>query len=236
MSGTIHLVILLLVFALACLGEALRPARAGVRDDRRLVINFGLGVVAMLTGLLPWIGPMAAAALAQQHGWGLLNGAAATRLPITAQAAAAVMLFSLASYGLHRIMHRSHLLWRWHRVHHADAHLDFSTGFRTHPGEAILASANLAIWTAVAGLDPLAVAGALIMLQALDLASHSNVRLPAGVERRLGWVLATPAIHCRHHSARRSEHDSNFGNGLVIWDRLFGTYSGNRSPQRLGLD
>jgi sterol desaturase/sphingolipid hydroxylase (fatty acid hydroxylase superfamily) len=236
MTGSIHLVVLLLVFMLACLGEALSPARKGISDDRRLLINFGLGVVAMLTGLLPWIGPMAAAVLAAEHGWGLLNSRWAASLPLVSEAAIALTLFSLTSYGLHRIMHRSDLLWRWHRVHHGDPHLDFSTGFRTHPGEAILSAVSLACVTALTGLDELAVAGALIVLQALDLASHSNVRLPPVAERILGGVIATPAIHCRHHSADRSEHDSNFGNGLIVWDRVFGTYSGNQVPQRLGLD
>jgi sterol desaturase/sphingolipid hydroxylase (fatty acid hydroxylase superfamily) len=57
------------------------------------------------------------------------------------------------------------------------------------------------------------------------------------VERLLGLVLATPTIHRVHHSALRAQTDSNYGGGLIVWDRLFGTY---RNPEvepveRIGL-
>lgn len=232
----VHLAVLALVALLACLGEVLAPARKAVADDRRLLTNFGLGVVAMLTGLLPWIPPVAAAALAGEGGWGLLNGPLVPAMPLIAQSGIAIIAFSLVSYGLHRLMHRSDFLWRWHAVHHSDRQLDFSTGFRAHPFETILSAASLALTTVLLGLDPWAVAAALIVLHALDLASHSNLVMPRAAERVLGQLVVTPAIHARHHSADRSEHDSNFGNGLILWDRVFGTFSGAHPPQRIGLD
>lgn len=236
MVGYAHLAVLLLVLVLASFAEAWRPARAAANGDRRLLTNFGLGVIAMLTGLLPWIGPVAAAALAKAGGWGLLHGGHGLVLPLVAQSVLAILIISLASYGLHRLMHGVDALWLLHRLHHSDANLDFSTGFRTHPLEAIVSSAVIAAVVVSTGLDPVAVAIALIVLQALDLLAHSNVHLPDQAERALGQVLATPAMHARHHSADRREHDSNFGNGIIVWDRLFGTFSGRETPQRLGLD
>jgi sterol desaturase/sphingolipid hydroxylase (fatty acid hydroxylase superfamily) len=232
----VHLAIFVLVGVLATLGEYGAPARAAVADDRRLLTNFGLGILAMLSGLLPWISPVAAAALVAERGWGVAGGPLLAAVPQSLQSGIAVIAFSLVSYGLHRLMHASDFLWRWHAVHHSDRQLDFSTGFRAHPCEAILASVSLALTSAVLGLDPWAVAAALIVLQALDLASHSNIRVPRRAERLLGQLFATPAIHARHHSANRSEHDSNFGNALIVWDRVFGTYSGACPPQRIGLN
>lgn len=232
----VHLAVLAVVALFACLGEVLAPARRGVADDRRLLTNFGLGILAMLTGLLPWIPPVAAAALVAERGWGLFNSPLLPAVPLIVQGSTAILAFSLVSYGLHRLMHASDFLWRWHAVHHSDRQLDFSTGFRAHPFEAILSAVSLALTTALLGIDPWAVAAALIVLHALDLASHSNVAMPGAVERLLGQMVVTPAIHARHHSADRGEHDSNFGNGLIVWDRVFGTYSGNRPPQRIGLE
>ncbi len=234
--GYAHLAVLLLVLIVVGFAEARLPARAGATSDRRLAANFGLGVLAMLTGLLPWIGPLAAAAWAESGQWGLLRAVEGGALPLAAQSALGLIAISLASYGLHRLMHKVDALWYLHRLHHSDADLDFSTGFRTHPAEAILSSVVIAATVALIGLDPLAVAIALIVLQALDLLAHGNVRLPDRVEHALGQVLATPAIHARHHSAERREHDSNFGNGIIVWDRLFGTFSGRETPKRLGVD
>lgn len=231
-----HISVLVSVFALASLAEARFPARRAIHDDKRLLLNFGLGLLAVLVSLLPWIGPVSAAMLSASSDWGMLRQNSTLELPLPVEAALALCLFSLASYGLHRLMHRSDLLWHWHRVHHQDAQLDFSTGFRNHPLEVLLTSVALAVVTGLIGFGPMAVTGALVALQALDLAAHSNVSLPPKVEELLGRVVVTPAMHSRHHSANRIEHDSNYGNGLIIWDRLFGTFSGSQSPERLGQD
>lgn len=236
MVGYVQLTVLLIVVIMASIGETSLPARTGATSDRRLVTNFGLGVIVMATGLLPWIGPMAAATLATERGWGLLQAGPLGGMALAAEGVLAIMLLSLVGYGIHRLMHRVDPLWRLHRLHHSDVQLDFSTGFRTHPLEAILSSVCLSAAVLLVGLSPLAVAAALIFVQAFDLLAHSNMALPSGIDRPLSLIFATPTVHARHHSTDRGEHDSNFGNGLIIWDRLFGTYSGREAPQRLGLD
>jgi len=54
--------------------------------------------------------------------------------------------------------------------------------------------------------------------------NHANIRLPLGLDRLIRTLLVTPDMHRVHHSDIRSEHDSNYGFALSIWDRLFGTY------------
>jgi sterol desaturase/sphingolipid hydroxylase (fatty acid hydroxylase superfamily) len=54
--------------------------------------------------------------------------------------------------------------------------------------------------------------------------THSNIRLPLGVDRVVRWAFVTPDMHRVHHSTYRPETDSNFGFNLSVWDRLFGTY------------
>jgi sterol desaturase/sphingolipid hydroxylase (fatty acid hydroxylase superfamily) len=40
----------------------------------------------------------------------------------------------------------------------------------------------------------------------------------------LGWIFATPELHRLHHSSRPDELDNNYGDSLIVWDRLFGTF------------
>ena len=54
--------------------------------------------------------------------------------------------------------------------------------------------------------------------------NHANVKLPAGLDRVIRWVVVTPDMHRVHHSVIKTETDSNFGFNLPWWDRLFGTY------------
>jgi sterol desaturase/sphingolipid hydroxylase (fatty acid hydroxylase superfamily) len=61
-------------------------------------------------------------------------------------------------------------------------------------------------------------------LNATSLFNHSNIRLPAIVDRVLRWLVVTPDMHRVHHSVEPRETNSNFGFNLPWWDRLFGTY------------
>ncbi len=53
---------------------------------------------------------------------------------------------------------------------------------------------------------------------------HANVSLPKGLENALGKLIITPVIHRHHHSIVRAEHDSNYGDSLVLWDKIFGSF------------
>jgi sterol desaturase/sphingolipid hydroxylase (fatty acid hydroxylase superfamily) len=63
-----------------------------------------------------------------------------------------------------------------------------------------------------------------ILFAAQAFWTHSNVALPAGLDRWLRLVFTTPEVHRIHHSADLRESNSNFGAMLTWWDRLFGTF------------
>ena len=58
----------------------------------------------------------------------------------------------------------------------------------------------------------------------VTLWTHSNLRLPAGVDRILHYVIATPTLHRIHHSTWQRETDSNFSAVFPVWDIIFGTF------------
>jgi sterol desaturase/sphingolipid hydroxylase (fatty acid hydroxylase superfamily) len=67
--------------------------------------------------------------------------------------------------------------------------------------------------------------------------THSNTRWPRLLERVVGWVFVTPRIHRFHHHHEVPWTDSNYGNMLSIWDRIFGTYTdGDPDEIVCGLD
>jgi sterol desaturase/sphingolipid hydroxylase (fatty acid hydroxylase superfamily) len=193
------------------------------------LINAALGAALPLSTVLP-------AAWAARHGVGLLNRVA---LPTAAIVVATILIRNLATWLVHRASHAVPLFWRAHRVHHCDVRLDLSTGFRNHPLELVYVVPWLAAVTIAVGLDPATLAAYEAVAIAFSLWTHANLRLPAAVDSRLRLVLVTPAMHHVHHSSRRAETDSNYGDVLSLWDRLFGTYRELAEPDlratRFGL-
>jgi sterol desaturase/sphingolipid hydroxylase (fatty acid hydroxylase superfamily) len=163
-----------------------------------------------------------AARWAGREGIGILNWAelgAWTAVP------ASVVVLDLVSYGWHRATHRVPVLWRFHRVHHSDPTFTASTGVRFHPGELLLSLPLRLAAVVVLGAPAVAVLTFEVVFTVANLVEHGDIDLPASVERALGRVLITPALHRRHHTRVGPERDTNFGTILSIWDRAFRTYA-----------
>jgi sterol desaturase/sphingolipid hydroxylase (fatty acid hydroxylase superfamily) len=214
------------------------PARGDGRWSRRQAVNLGLVLISTLT--LRTAFPILAVAFAvvvHQAGGGLFGW---LDWPVWITIPLAVLLFDLAIYWQHRLMHLIPLLWRLHRVHHADAGFDVTTGVRFHPLEIALSMGiKLAlIW--LLGPHPLAVLIFEVLLAAGALFTHADFALPRKLDRALRRVLVTPSMHRIHHSTWRRETDSNYGFHLSIWDHVFGSYTTEpREDERhmpIGLD
>jgi sterol desaturase/sphingolipid hydroxylase (fatty acid hydroxylase superfamily) len=217
---------------LMALWEALTPRRPqSIGRVLRWPNNFGLVVLdTVLVRLLFPVGAVGMALLAQTKGWGLLH-----ILPVAAWLAmpGAVLLLDLVIYGQHVIFHAVPLLWRLHRMHHADLEFDVTTGLRFHPGEMVLSMLLKFAAVLALGAAPIAVLTFEVILNATSMFNHGNVRLPVQLDRMLRILVVTPDMHRVHHSTDRRETDSNFGFNVPWWDRLFGTY---RAQPALGHD
>lgn len=154
-------------------------------------------------------------------------------------ALAAFLVLDLAGYWLHRAYHHFGAFWRLHRVHHSDLELDYSTTFRHHPGEVLVSLLVIYLVMAVLALTPAQVIPYVIAVKAVQLLAHSNIRLDARTEPLINLLFVTPGTHQFHHSRQQPQTDSNFGEVLTIWDRLFGTYTcplNSPEPAAFGLD
>ena len=202
-------------FALGLALERIAP-HAALRPAWRANLGlwlFDAMLMAAVCGACGWT----VAAWAQTSGVGLLNEVDAS---LGVGIAATVVGLDLVSYGWHRANHEVGFLWRFHRVHHADADYHVSTALRFHPGELLLALPVRLAAIALLGAPPVAVIAFEAIFGIANVLEHGNFDLPQRVERAVGTVLVTPALHRRHHSTERSERDSNFGTILCLWDRL----------------
>ncbi len=183
-----------------------------------------LGIVVLDTLLVRLLLPTAAVGLAlvaEAEGWGLFNVLAT---PWWLALVASVVLLDLVIYLQHVLFHAVPALWRLHRMHHADLEFDVTTGLRFHPVEILLSMAIKLVMVGALGPPAVAVLIFEVLLNATSMFNHGNVRIPAGLDRVLRWLVVTPDMHRVHHSAVRNETNSNFGFNLPWWDRLFGTY------------
>lgn len=211
------------IFAVMAVWEMLSPRRAlTVSKGVRWANN--LGLVFLNSFVLRLLFPAAAvgvAALAQQRGWGLLHY---YEIPFMLSVVITVIAMDFVIYLQHVMVHAVPVLWRLHRVHHADLDYDVTTGARFHTLEIILSMLIKFATIMVLGPPVVAVVIFEVMLNATAMFNHGNVGLPAGLDRVLRWFLVTPDMHRVHHSVEDDEANSNFGFSLTWWDRLFGTY------------
>lgn len=211
------------IFTLMALWELVAPRRP-LRLPKAARWGANLGLVVLNTLVLRLLFPAAAvgvATFATARGWGLFN---AVETPFWLAVLASVVILDFVIWLQHVMVHAIPLLWRLHRVHHADLDYDLTTGARFHPIEIILSMLIKFATVLLLGPPTLAVVIFEVVLNATAMFNHANARLPLGLDRALRLVLVTPDMHRVHHSVEDDETNSNFGFNLPWWDRLFGTY------------
>jgi len=211
------------VLVMMALWESAAPRRIRSASRTKRWPN-NLGVVVLNTFAERIVFPITAvgfALVAEMRGWGLFNE---ITVPRWFAIALSVALLDLVIYLQHVMFHALPLLWRVHRMHHADLDFDFTTGVRFHPVEILLSM--VVKLSAVSALGPPAVAVLTfeVLLNASSMFNHSNVLIPTQMDRMLRLLVVTPDMHRVHHSVVVEETNSNFGFNLSCWDRALGTY------------
>ncbi|MCV6825494.1 MULTISPECIES: sterol desaturase family protein [Halocynthiibacter] len=223
---TLRLAVFLGLFACFAAVEVFWPRRkGGQKRKQRWFVNWSIVLLDTVTlRLMSVIVPLlavGAAIDAQARGVGLLNS---TEWPAAIEFIVAILVFDLAIWFQHLLMHRIPILWRLHQVHHVDEEMDVTTAIRFHPIEIALSMLLKIGLVYVLGPSAIAVVAFEVLLNGTALFNHANIKLPVGVDRIVRLVLVTPDMHRVHHSIHPKEHHRNFGFSLSIWDKVFGTY------------
>ena len=247
---TVRLGVFLGIFAIITAWELAGPRRTlRVRKGLRWTHNLALTMLneVLVRAAIP-VAAVGVATWAAERGLGLLN---LIDVSYPLAILLSVLVLDLAIYLQHQMFHVVPLLWRVHRVHHADLDIDVTTGTRFHPIEIGLSMLIKFAVILALGTPAIAVLMFEILLNASSMFNHGNVRIPAAIDGILRLLVVTPDMHRVHHSIDPRETNSNFGFNLPWWDRLFGTYRAEpqagheamtigiaqfRSPRELRLD
>jgi sterol desaturase/sphingolipid hydroxylase (fatty acid hydroxylase superfamily) len=154
--------------------------------------------------------------------------------PLWAQVCLAVIVAEFPLYWGHRLAHETSILWRFHAIHHSVTKLWFLNTGRFHfidslksivPGLAILLLLGA----------PMEVVKWLSVITAfIGMLTHCNVEMRFGP---LNYIFNTPGLHRWHHSKELREGNRNYGENIMLWDILFGSFynADYRPPQDIGM-
>ncbi len=133
----------------------------------------------------------------------------------------AFVLYDLAWYVDHRIAHRTGLFWAMHHVHHSSPVYNMTVASRGFLVDTTLLSRPTFYLLPFLGLSPMHFMVISIATNIWGIAQHTRL---VGKLPWLDWLLATPSNHRVHHGVEAKYLDRNYGETLMIWDQLLGTY------------
>lgn len=243
-TSAIRLSVFLGIFVCMALLEARYPARKAVLDRKtRWVGNLSMVALgALISRVLLPATLVGVSVWAQQEGFGLFNvmlgyaqsgssligisdDVESSGVVFAAIVTLSVILLDMIIYWQHRLFHTVPLLWRFHKMHHADSHVDTTTGLRFHPVEIAISLGVKAAAVALLGIPAVAIVIFEVALNGFALFNHANIRLSQKWDDRVGRVLITQRLHRIHHSQAKAESNSNYGFSVSWWDRLFNSFT-----------
>ncbi|MEM7360589.1 MAG: sterol desaturase family protein [Pseudomonadota bacterium] len=166
-------------------------------------------LVALLIGVT--------AALSEQFGGSLWP----SDWPLLAQLFLMLLIAEFGRYWIHFAAHKIPLLWRLHAIHHSPNRLYFLNAARFHPIEKFLFQLPEVVPFILLGTNIETITLYLVFNTIHGLFQHSNIRVKLGP---LNYLFSMTELHRWHHSKNIHESDRNFGNNLIIWDIVFGTF------------
>ena len=158
-----------------------------------------------------------------------------TSWPMVFQVALALAIAEFPKYWHHRLQHETDFLWRFHATHHSAPRLYFLNAARFHPVDTYI--------DGICGLLPLIALGAgvevLMMFTVISAVhgffQHANIPIRIGP---LNYVFSMAELHRWHHSRTIDEANRNYGQNIILWDLVFGTFywpSDREPPEQIGL-
>lgn len=189
-----------------------------------LLINLGFGILT--AGVFIWL---------NKTSFGLLN---LFELPVWLEFVLSLLVLDLISqYVIHYLLHKVKWMWRLHLVHHSDTFVDATTGTRHHPFDFIIRETFALIAVIIMGMPVAFYLFYRVLSVFFTYFVHANISLPKKLDKALSYVFVTPNMHKFHHHYQLPWTDSNYGNILSIWDRIFGTLVyDDTSKIRYGID
>ena len=153
------------------------------------------------------------------------------QIPIWALWIITFISIDLVFYIYHRMSHRIRFLWAIHLSHHSSEEMNFAVSFR-QAWFGPISKIPFFMVLPLLGFDPTIVAVAGVISTLWGIVGHTQV---IGKLGPLEWIFNTPSHHRVHHGSNKQYIDKNYGNLLIIWDRMFGTFEPEEEEVKFGL-
>ena len=115
--------------------------------------------------------------------------------------------------------------------HHSSEEMNFAVSFR-QAWFGPISKIPFFMVLPILGLDPLMIAAAGVISTLWGVVGHTQI---IGRLGPIESVFNTPSHHRVHHGSNPEYIDKNYGNLLIIWDRLFGTFQPEENQVNYGL-
>ena len=152
-------------------------------------------------------------------------------IPIWMMWILAFVLIDLVFYFYHRVSHRSRFLWAVHMSHHSSEEMNFAVSFR-QAWLGPISKIPFFIFLPIVGIDPTIIAIAGVISTLWGIVGHTQIMKNLGP---FEYIFNTPSHHRVHHGSNKQYIDKNYGNLLIVWDRMFGTFEPEKESVKYGL-
>lgn len=208
---------LIVVFVL--LLEFVHERHAGWRMNKREFFT-DLYYVVLSSTVIAWFTEhLGDAPVIAAKQWAHLDTAWAGELPWLVQVAMAVFLIEFGQYWMHRLMHNWTPFWLTHAPHHHITQLNAAKGAVGNPIELFLITLSV---LALFDFQQTALFAAFNTTGVISTFAHANVKADPPIW--YSYVFTTIRHHSLHHSTTYENTRCNYGNSLILLDRIFGTY------------
>ncbi len=145
-------------------------------------------------------------------------------VPKTLNFLLSLLMIDFFHYLSHRLHHAVPILWRFHRLHHADRTMNAITTFIHHPLEVLTVFVVDISMYVLFDIPVIAILCHSLLMVIHAPFSHTTLKIPMRIQTFLGYFMVTPHMHRTHHSRDSKEGNSSFSIVFPFWDRLCGTY------------
>ena len=154
--------------------------------------------------------------------------------PFVWQVVLGLVIAEFGLYWAHRIAHEFRPLWRFHSIHHSVRRLYFFNAGRFHVVDSLLKIGFSVPVLLLLGAPKDVMLWYGYMTAFIGLLTHCNVEMKSGF---FNWIFNTPELHRWHHQPN-VEGNTNYGENLMLFDHLFGTYHNPpvEAPRILGIN
>jgi len=228
-----NVVYVALAIAIALLERTMPYERAWLANDGQIVPDIAhtllnKGVAQVIVVMVTFMGLAELVAPTHTALW-------PTSWPFWLQVVTGLVLAEIGLYWKHRIAHEWPPLWRFHAVHHSVTRLWFLNTGRFHLVDTLtgLLVAMPLLLALGAPKDIMIMVSGVTAI--VGILTHANVEMRCSV---LNYVFNTPELHRWHHSKIAAEGNKNYGENLMLFDQLFGTFfhPARKPPVDIGIN